>query len=312
MKKQQHHKFLYKKNRLQQIKGFYYAVRHESISKAAQATNLTQSTVTLQIQSLERDLGFKLLKRSSKNFSLTREGEEFYKEACPLMQQFESVVENFLSKSKDQKQGKIFIAAHHIAISYLMPQIIHNFKKKNPEIEITIQNIAPDEAIKRLKNNEIDIALYPNLQESPEINLTESAAYDPILIMNKNHDLAKRKIRRLSDLKGYDLIKIDRNLITLPFFEEMMKKHEVTSSIKLENGNWEILKHFVKHNELIAVISTICIDKNDDSLVAKDLSEFFPAMNYSIARRNGESASRVIIDFIKEAKKTAKYQTCQF
>ena len=109
MKKQQHHKFLYKKNRLQQIKGFYYAVRHESISKAAQATNLTQSTVTLQIQSLERDLGFKLLKRSSKNFSLTREGEEFYKEACPLMQQFESVVENFLSKSKDQKQGKIFI-----------------------------------------------------------------------------------------------------------------------------------------------------------------------------------------------------------
>ena len=94
--------FLYKKNRQQQIKGFYYVARYHSISQAARAMNLTQSTVTLQIQSLERDLGFQLLKRDSKPFSLTEEGKEFYQIACPLMHEFESVVERFLNNKKEK------------------------------------------------------------------------------------------------------------------------------------------------------------------------------------------------------------------
>jgi len=98
------HDFLYKKNRQQQIKGFYYVARYLSISKAAQAMNLTQSTVTLQIQSLERDLGFQLLNRNSKPLSLTKDGEEFYQIACPLMHEFESVVEKFLDRKKEKEQ----------------------------------------------------------------------------------------------------------------------------------------------------------------------------------------------------------------
>jgi len=47
--------FYYKKNRLQQLKGFYYTVRYGSPSKAAVKMNLVQSSLTMQIQSLERD-----------------------------------------------------------------------------------------------------------------------------------------------------------------------------------------------------------------------------------------------------------------
>lgn len=115
--------FNYKKNRLQQIKGFYYAARFRSISEAARVMNLTQSTVSLQIQSLERDLNLKLLKRDSKPLSLTQEGEDFYKVACPIMHEFESVIEKFLNYRSQKEQKIIDIAVHHVAISYLMPRI---------------------------------------------------------------------------------------------------------------------------------------------------------------------------------------------
>lgn len=101
--------FLYKRNRLQQIKGFYYAARSSSISEAARVMNLTQSTVTLQIQSLERDLGLKLLNRDSKPISLTRDGEEFYKIACPLMHDFESVVEKFVNQKIKKSRKKLIL-----------------------------------------------------------------------------------------------------------------------------------------------------------------------------------------------------------
>jgi DNA-binding transcriptional LysR family regulator len=219
------HEFLYKKNRQQQIKGFYYVARHQSISKAAQAMNLTQSTVTLQIQSLERDLGFALLRRDTKPLSLTEEGEEFYTIACPLMHEFESVVEKFLDRKKQKAQKKVDIAIHHIAISYLMPRIISHFKKTNPDAKILIRNIAPIEAVKALKDGKIDLAFYPNLSHAAEIKQIDSISYDPVLIINKHHPLVKKEIKSLSDLKDFDLIRIDHNLITLPLFEEAVRTH---------------------------------------------------------------------------------------
>ena len=184
--------FFYKKNRQQQIKGFYYSAFHRSISKAADAMCLNQSTVSLQIQSLERDLGFKLLNRESKPLSLTKNGEDFYKTVCPLMHDFEVIVEKFLNNKEEDRRKKLDIAVHHVAISYLMPSIIANFKKNNPEVEIIIRNISPSEAVQSLKEGKIDLAFYPNIPNQAEFKKIEVASYDPVLIMNKKHPLAKK------------------------------------------------------------------------------------------------------------------------
>lgn len=280
--------FLYKKNRLQQIKGFYYAVRCNGVSHAANALNLTQSTVTLQIQSLERDLGLRLLKRDGRTISLTKDGEEFYKSACPLVQEFESIIEKFLSKKHIDEQRNITIAVHHIAISYLMPKVISSFKKSNPHVKINIQNISRGEASERLKDELIDLAFYPNIEQCPELELIATASYDPILIMNKNHPLAMTKIESLKDLKKFDLIKIDRNLTTLPLFESAIITHNLSGSIEFENGTWEMLKRFVKQNDFIAIVSTICLDENDNNLIQINLSQFFPQMSYSVAYKKGK------------------------
>ena len=296
--------FLYKKNRQQQIKGFYYAARFCSISEAARAMNLTQSTVTLQIQSLERDLGYKLFKRDSKPLSLTQDGEDFYQIVCPLMHEFEAVMENFLLKKKEKEGNRIDIAVHHIAISYIMPKVVAILKKTHPDINLSIRNIPPAEAIRRLKDGEIDLAFYPNLPSCPEIKQIEIVSYSPVLITNKKHSLAKDKISSLKDLKKFDLIHIDKNLITLPLFEEVIKVNKIKSSIEFENGNWEMLKHFVKYNELAAVVSEICLDKGDLDLSVKNLGNFFPDMTYVIAIKNGSNlrmATQAMMESIKKS-----------
>jgi len=158
------------------------------------------------------------------------------------MHEFESIVEKFLNKKEEEEQKVINIDVHHIAISYLMPRIISIFRKSNPDTKIIIRNISPNEAVERLKEDKIDLAFYPNLTKIPEINLTEIVSYDPILIIKKQHHLAKKKINSLKDLKNFDLIRIDRNLITLPLFEEAVKTYNIVGSVEFENGNWEMLK----------------------------------------------------------------------
>ena len=50
----------YKQNRLQQLRGFCLAARHQSMSKAAEAMLLSQPSVSLQIKALEHELGVEL------------------------------------------------------------------------------------------------------------------------------------------------------------------------------------------------------------------------------------------------------------
>lgn len=302
--------FLYKKNRLQQIKGFYYAGRYRSISEAGRVMNLTQSTVTLQIQSLERDLGFKLLNRDSKPLSFTEQGEEFYKIACPLMHEFESVVEKFLNRKKEKEHKKVDIAVHHIAISHMMPHIIWHLKKSFPDAKVMVRNLAPSEAVRLLKEGKIDLALYPNMPREAEIKQIETVSYDPILIMNKKHPLAKKTIKSLKDLKDFDLIRIDKNLITLPLFEEAVRTHGIKGSIEFENGDWEMLKNFVKKNNFVAIVSAICLNKSDSDLVVKNLARFFPKMSYSISVKGGGILKPIVqgmIDAIDESSKEFKF-----
>ncbi|TDJ70720.1 MAG: LysR family transcriptional regulator, partial [Proteobacteria bacterium] len=61
----------YKQNRLKQLRAFCYAVQTGSVSKAAERLFLSQPSVTLQIQALERELAIELFERRGPNIKLT-------------------------------------------------------------------------------------------------------------------------------------------------------------------------------------------------------------------------------------------------
>lgn len=63
---------------LKQLKYFQSVVRLNSFSEAAEENFILHSAISQQIQTLERELGFKLLERKNRSFSLTPAGEYFY------------------------------------------------------------------------------------------------------------------------------------------------------------------------------------------------------------------------------------------
>ena len=291
--------FYYKKNRIQQLKGFYYTAQLGSPSKAAKHMCLGQSTVTMQIQSLERDLSTQLFHKTRGNFKLTSDGELLYKIAVPLIQGIDGLYEQFLLYKKESETNKISIAAHHIAISYLLPQFVKKFTTRYPDINIHILNISKQEATDRIISNKIDLMVYPTDKVPEECLFKPSFSYEPTLIMNKNHPLVEKEDISLSDLGKYPLVRIDPELIILPFFEEAVKKYGIGSKISFENGNWEMLKHFVIHDIGLAMVSTICVDKTDTDIVSKSMTKFFPPMNYGIMIKRGRYLNKTVTNFIK-------------
>ena len=128
-------------------------------------------------------------------------------------------------------------------------------------------------------NDEVDMLLYSmKLDEIPsELEFIPIAEYKKILLTKKNHPLTKKKKVTMSDLKRYNLLRLDKKFVTVPNFDEVAKNYglKTKTKIEFEMANYEILKKFVKEDFGIAIMSSICLEGETSSeLVGKDLNKY--------------------------------------
>ena len=294
--------FYYKHNRLQQLKGFYHTVQTGSISKAAAKIGLTQSAITLQIQSLERDLNTKLFERDKKKIKITEEGKMLYMCSTPYIQGIDDLFKSFVNSEKRNKITSINLAANHVSISYILPKYIRKFKDKYPNIKFKIEQLAKDDAIEKLISDEIEFFIYPMLRNEipPELDFIQIVQHQPILLIRKDHPLAKKKDLTLFDIAKYELVRIDPKFITLPAFEDIIRLYDFKVNIELGVADWEILKQFVKAGIGVAMISSIILEgTKDEELTARDLTKYFPKMVYGILFKKGKIFNKLTKEFIR-------------
>ena len=98
-------RFAYKGSRLKPLRAFCQVARLGSISRAAEALFLSQPAVTLQLQALERELGVRLLERSGRRLTPTREGDLLYAMARPLVEGLDGLAASFREQVRGRKVG---------------------------------------------------------------------------------------------------------------------------------------------------------------------------------------------------------------
>ena len=76
---------------LRQIQYFQAVVKNNSFSRAAEECHISQSAISQQVQALERELGFLLLDRKNRTFTLTPAGAYFYQKSLILMDDYERI-----------------------------------------------------------------------------------------------------------------------------------------------------------------------------------------------------------------------------
>ncbi|MBL6785395.1 MAG: LysR family transcriptional regulator [Rickettsiales bacterium] len=295
--------FYYKKNRLQQLKCFYYTALLGQPTKAAETIGITQSAVSMQIKSLEYDLNNQLFTRHKKKLTLTKEGTNLYEIITPHLQAIENVIDLFNQNQTKQKNNLIRIAANHVSISYILPKVIKQTQNFNNNIKFSIKNINKNEGIERLLKNEVDMLLYPSQKhEIPmECDFHPVKTFQPILLLRSDDPIASKSELKLSDIRYRNIVRIDPNLITLPGFEDVLKSNDIDTNIEFENGDWEILKKFVKAKIGVAIISNICIETHDN-LIGIPLNQYFPQMTYGILTKKGSKFTESQNYFIKKLK----------
>ncbi|MCW8825380.1 MAG: LysR family transcriptional regulator [Gammaproteobacteria bacterium] len=280
----------YKQNRLKQLRAFCYTARAGSISQAAEALFLSQPSVTLQIQALERDMEIKLFERRGPHISLTPEGEMLYQLSDPLVEGIDKLPDSFAAQFGSLESGEINIAAGESTILYILPDAITQFAKAHPKIKIKLHNVTGRDGMTMLRADEADFAVGSMLEVPDDIEYSPSMNFDPYLITPLDHPLAGRKSVSLKEISPYGLILPPRHLSTWRMVDLVFKQNNASYEVALEAGGWEIVKKYVSLGLGISIVTDVCLT-DSDKVARIPLSEYFPQRSYGIVLRKGKFLS---------------------
>lgn len=143
---------------LNQLRHFQAIVECGSFTEAAEQCHISQSAISQQIQSLEAELGVKLLNREKRKISLTEAGEYFYRKSLILVADYERLVRETLKIAN----GKEISLKLGVILTYggeELQKAVSEFSRKYPDINIKITTGNHEELRKQILSEELDLLL---------------------------------------------------------------------------------------------------------------------------------------------------------
>ena len=297
-------RFYYKGNQLKQLRAFCAVAKSGKMTDAAEELFLSQPAISLQIRALERELDTVLFERHGPRINMTREGQELWDMARPLVEALDTLNSRFNRQMKgDLDSGEVVIAAGESTIIYLLPRLVKQFRERYPNIHVQLRNVTGRDGLAMIRDDEVDFAIGSMLDIPSDISYQPVYSYEPALILPLGHALADLDPVKIEDIAPYGLILPPRRLTTWRMVDRVFQQHQVTFNVTLEVGGWEVIKRYVELDFGISIVTGICL-KDEDKLVAKNMSAYFPKRSYGTVMRRGKFLSpqaRAFLDVAEES-----------
>ncbi|MGE6631668.1 LysR family transcriptional regulator [Bacillus sp. NPDC077027] len=143
---------------LHALRIFSKVAETRSVTQTAEQLSLTQPAVTAQLRSIERDIGFPLIKRSGRGIALTEMGKTLYPYARQVFEA-EKEVEYQIELLQNGKKGKLRISATYVPLNFLLPNWLAVFKMKAPHTEIELNSGNSTKVLNDLLQYQSDVAI---------------------------------------------------------------------------------------------------------------------------------------------------------
>jgi DNA-binding transcriptional LysR family regulator len=238
---------------IESFKVFCDLAETESFTKAAQINGITQSAVSQQISSLERQLRCLLIERSKKKFRLTREGQLLYEYGKQVIQSYESLLSR-LQEVKDIISGTIRVATIYSIGLHDLPPYLKRFLRAYPTVNVHVEYQRANQVYDDVLGNVVDLGLvaYPSRDQRLEIVPLRNETLS--VICHPSHPLAQQKSLTLTQLQDQRFIAFEPDIPTRKAIDKFLRDHDVTVRTVMEFDNIETVKRAVEIEAGISIV----------------------------------------------------------
>jgi DNA-binding transcriptional LysR family regulator len=289
---------------IESLKVFCDLAETESFTKAAQINGVTQSAVSQQISSLERQFKSLLIERSKKKFRLTREGQVLYEYSKQIIQTYDAL-QSQLQEIKDIISGTIRVATIYSIGLHDLPPYVKQFLKDYPTVHVHVEYRRANQVYEDVLGNVVDLGLVAYPTKDPKLEIIPLRKDPLVLICHPQHPFAKQKTIKFKSIANQKFIGFEPDIPTRKALDKILKEHGVTVHNVLEFDNIETVKRAVEIDAGISIVpqATISqeISKQTLASVQLDDGDFFRPLA-AIYKKNKvlSPAIRQFVSLLKE------------
>ena len=262
--------------------------RNRHFGKAAKECNVSQPSLSIQLQKVEEELDIIIFDRSKKPILPTERGIDVINQAKVVIREHERL-KHIAKKENSTLKGNFRLAVIPTLSPYVIPYFIKSFSSKYPEVNLEINEYQTHEIIKLLENDQIDAGLLVTPLKEESI-IERSLFFEPFhLYVSKDHPLYKRKKISDSDLDGNDVWLLDEGHC---FRDQVIKvcslkkdKNSRIQNVSFKSGNLETLKNIIRQGSgytLLPHMATTNLSKSEKDNMVKKFSKPVPTREVSL------------------------------
>ncbi|HPD60195.1 MAG TPA: selenium metabolism-associated LysR family transcriptional regulator [Thermodesulfobacteriota bacterium] len=294
-----------------QIEIFCKIVELGSFSRAAEASHLSQPTLTEHIKALEDYLGITLLDRLGREVVPTKAGDVLYDYAQKILR-LKRETEQALWSLKGVLKGDLTVGASTIPGEYILPNLMKSFKDNFPDIFITLEISDTKKVINDILSNRIEVGIVGAIVENVKLEYRKFVKDELVLVVPPVAPWKKLKSITVEELKEIPFLVREEGSGTRMAMERCLSEHQldidslniimrlgsttaVIQAIKSGVGGSVLSRRAVKEDLTKGFLHTLSIEKT------KIFRDFY------IVLRRGRSRSplcEVFLKFIIEKSKT--------
>jgi DNA-binding transcriptional LysR family regulator len=238
---------------IESLKVFCDLTETESFTKAAQINHITQSAVSQQISSLERQFKSLLIERSKKKFRLTREGQVLYEASKQIVQTYESL-HSRLQELKDIISGTIRVATIYSIGLHDLPPYIKRYLKNFPTVNVHVEYRRANQVYEDVLGNVVDIGLVAYPSRDPKLETVPLKKEPMVLICHPQHPLARSRSLKTSGIAGQKFVAFEPDIPTRKAIDKVLREHGVQVMPVMEFDNVETVKRAVEIDAGVAIV----------------------------------------------------------
>ena len=288
-----------------QLAAFCEVVDRRSFSQAAERLGVTQPAVSLQVRSLEKRLGTKLLDRSGRRVEPTEAGQRLYRAAQRMLAAEEQLVQE-LAGADGEVRGELALGASTGPGGTVVPVLLCEFQREHPDVTVALSVSDTNHVIEQVAARELELGVVGAAPRHRGVTFEPFFRDEVVLAVPPGHAFAGKQVS-LDDLRGEQLILMQDGAGVRQVIEEELRRAGVRPrdlGVRLELGLQESVKSAVAAGYGITFISRWGVEPElaAGTLATARVKGLEPAREISLVRPAGRSPTRAAEAFVEFAR----------
>jgi DNA-binding transcriptional LysR family regulator len=246
---------------LQLLETFLVVCEERNLSRAAVRLFRTQPAITRQIQTLEEELGVRLLERTPRGVQPTAQGEELRSRSARILGELRNLKE--FASGAGGPSGELVLACSDTVACYFLAPLLGRFAKECPRVHLRIESGVTPGIANLLERGACELGFVLLPLRNPRMEMKPVLSYHHVAVFPSGRAPKGLRETTVAALCEMPLVLLTRDSATRRSFDEMVSSKGLQADHVLEVGSVSVQKAMVRAGLGAGILPDYALEKRD-------------------------------------------------